>query len=117
MTILVFVLSTPETSQKIIRTFFWRAPEFSRKIRDFFAQKLFFWRTLARCVLNPSPWPGAFLSLASRGFVLGKSVLGLGFFCVLSLGLDSTSDRYYPEHRIETVLINSSLPIFYLQYR
>ena len=36
------------------------------------------------------------LSLASRGSVLGKAVLGLGFFCVLGIGLepcvlDSTS--------------------------
>ena len=32
------------------------------------------------CVLGPWPWPRAFLSLASRGSVLGKAVLGLGFF-------------------------------------
>ena len=46
------------------------------------------------------PWPRAFLSLASGVSVLGKAVLGLGFFlcpwpwpepCVL----DSTSDNYY----------------------
>ena len=50
----------------------------------------------------PWPWPRAFLSLASRGFVLGRAVLGLGFgfFCVLGLGLepcvlDSTSVIYY----------------------
>ena len=49
--------------------------------------------------LCPWPWPRAFLSLASRGSVLEKAVLGLGlgFFCVLGLGLeacvlDSTSD-------------------------
>ena len=58
----------------------------------------FFWRALALCVLGPWPWPQAFLSLASRVSVLGKAVLGLGlgFFCVLGLGLepcvlDSTS--------------------------
>ena len=36
------------------------------------------------CVLGPWPWPRAFLSLASRGSVLGKAVLGLGlgfFWC------------------------------------
>ena len=52
----------------------------------------FFWRALALCVLGP--WPRAFLSLASRVSVLGKAVLGLGFFCVLGLEpcvLDSTS--------------------------
>ena len=53
------------------------------------------------CVLGPWPWPRAFLSLASRVSVLGKAVLGLGlgFFCVLGLGLepcvlDSTSGKY-----------------------
>ena len=30
------------------------------------------------CVLGPWPWPRAFLSLASRGSVLGKAALGLG---------------------------------------
>ena len=42
------------------------------------------------------PWPRAFLSLASRGSVLGKAVLGLEFFCVLGREpcvLDSTSDQ------------------------
>ena len=49
----------------------------------------FFWRALAL-----GPWPRAFLSLVSRVSVLGKAVLGLGFFCVLGLEpcvLDSTS--------------------------
>ena len=32
------------------------------------------------CVLGPWPWPQVFLSLASRVSVLGKTVLGLGFF-------------------------------------
>ena len=32
------------------------------------------------CALCPWPWPRAFLSLASRVSVLGKAVLGLGFF-------------------------------------
>ena len=64
----------------------------------------FFWRALALCVLGTWPWPRAFLSLASRVSVLGKAVLGLGlglgFFCVLGLGLepcvlDSTSAKYF----------------------
>ena len=44
--------------------------------------------------LCPWLWPRTFLSLASRGSVLGKAVLGLEFFCVLGLEpsvLDSTS--------------------------
>ena len=58
--------------------------------------KTFFLENTCCCVLGPWPWPRAFLSLASRGSVLGKAVLGLGFFCVLGLGLepcvlDSTS--------------------------
>ena len=60
----------------------------------------FFSESTCACVLGPWPWPRAFLSLASRVSVLGKAVLdlGLGFFCVLGLGLglepcvlDSTS--------------------------
>ena len=46
-------------------------------VKTFF---FFFWRALALCVLGPWPWPRAFLSLASRVSVLGKAVLGLGFF-------------------------------------
>ena len=41
---------------------------------------LFFFENTCGCVLGPWPWPRAFLSLASRGPVLGKAVLGLGFF-------------------------------------
>ena len=43
------------------------------------------------CVLGS--WPWAFLSLALRGSVLEKVVLGLGlgFFCVLGLGLEPWS--------------------------
>ena len=81
-----------ETARKIfVKTFFF-----------FF----FFWDRLKNFCdfgehlrLCPWPWPRAFLSLASRVSVLGKAVLGLGlgFFCVLGLGLepcvlDSTSD-------------------------
>ena len=47
-----------------------------------------FLRSLPRCVLGP--WPKAFLSLASRGSVLGRAVLGRGFFCLL----DSTFIQY-----------------------
>ena len=71
----------------------WRLPE-----KSFEDLILFFRERLRLC---PWPWPRAFLSLALRGSVLGKPVLGLrlglGFFlCVLGLGLepcvlDSTS--------------------------
>ena len=49
---------------------------------------------LKSCVLGP--WPRPFLSLASRGSILEKSVFSLGFFRVLGLEgcvLDSTSAR------------------------
>ena len=72
--------------------------KFHEKFTIFCTKTFFFWRTLARCVVGS--WPPAFLSLASSGLVLGKSVLGLGlgFFCVLSLGpkscvLDSISSK------------------------
>ena len=63
--------------------------------------KTFFLENTCGCVLGP--WPWAFLSLASRGSVLGKAVLGLGleFFCVLGLEpcvLDSTSVKYRAGH-------------------
>ena len=66
--------------------------------------KTFFLENTCGCVLGSWPWPRAFLSLASRESVLGKAVLGLGlglgFFCVLGLGLelcvlDSTSAKKY----------------------
>ena len=58
--------------------------------------KIFFLENTCACVLSPWPWSRAFLSLALTGSVLGRAVLGLGFFCVLGLGLepcvlDSTS--------------------------
>ena len=57
--------------------FFWERLKFCGK----FARRPFVLKnTCAFC-----PW-----SLASRGSVLGKSVLGLGFFCVLGLGLESS---------------------------
>ena len=40
--------------------------------------KTFFLENTCACVLGPWPWPRAFLSLASRGSVLGRAVLGLG---------------------------------------
>ena len=54
----------------------WRSPE-----KNFL--KTFFLENTCGCILGPWPWPRAFLSVASRGFVLGKAVLalGLGFFC------------------------------------
>ena len=56
------------------------------KIGDYlknFFEDLFLENTCGR-VLGPWPWPRAFLSLASRGSVLGKAVLGLGLEpCVL----------------------------------
>ena len=45
-----------------------------------FCEDLFFLEGTCACVLSPWPWPRAFLSLASRVSVLGKAVLGLGFF-------------------------------------
>ena len=68
----------------------WRSP------KKLFRRPFFFENTCG-CVLGP--WPRAFLSLASRGSVLGKAVLGLGFFCVLGLKpcvLDSTSGILSP---------------------
>ena len=60
----------------------------------------FFLKNTCGCVLCPWPWPWAFLSLASRVSVLGRAVLGLGFFCVLGLEpcvLDSTSGGHNKE--------------------
>ena len=78
----------------------WR-PFFSEDVQKFaifFDEDLFFRRLLAK--LRPWLWPRDFLSLASRESVFGKSILGLGlgFFCVLGLGLnpcvlESTSDE------------------------
>ena len=57
----------------------WRSPK-----KNFFEDVFFFLKNACACVLGPWPWPRAFLSLASRGSVLGKAVLGLGlgfFLC------------------------------------
>ena len=68
--------------------FFEERLNFPENLRIFRAKTVFL-RSLPRCVLGP--WPSAFLSLASRGSVLGKTVLDLGLKpCVL----DSTSDIY-----------------------
>ena len=76
-----------------VKTFFF----YGDRLKNF-CEDLFFMESTCACVLGPWPWPRAFLSLASRVFVLGEAVLGLGleFFCVLGLGLepyllDSTS--------------------------
>ena len=77
--------------------------------------------------LCPWPWPRAFLSLVSRGCVLEKPVLGLGFglgfFCVLGLVpcvLDSTSMIYHQQISIDTILTKTLLPFqilsFYIQW-
>ena len=62
---------------------FWKAFFRGDRLKNFCEDLFFFfffWRALALCVLGPWPWPRAFLSLASRVSVLGKAVLGLGFF-------------------------------------
>ena len=76
---------------------FWLRLEIGDCLKNFF-EDLFFLENTCGCVLGR--WPRAFLSLASRGSVFGKAVLGLGlgFFCVLGLGfepcvLDSTSGK------------------------
>ena len=56
------VLATP-LNRRLSGKLFWRP---------------FFLENTCDCVLGPWPWPRAFLSLASRGSVLGKAVLGLG---------------------------------------
>ena len=85
-----------------------------------FLENVFLWRSLEKvlwrpffflestcaCVLGPWPWPRAFLSLALRVSVLGKAVLGLGFFFVsLALAsrlLSSTPPLIMAIHFLET---------------
>ena len=70
--------------------------------------KIFFLENTCACVLGPWPWPWprAFMSLASRGSVLGRAVLGLGFFFAsLSLAPSFVSSSplyslYYAETRV-----------------
>ena len=52
-----------------------------RSLEKFLCRPFFFFlESTCACVLGPWPWPRAFLSLASRVSVIGKAVLGLGFF-------------------------------------
>ena len=80
------------------KNFFCRPIFFGDRVKKKF-EDIFFENTCV-CFLGPWPWLRAYLSLASRGSVLGRAVLGLGlgFFCVFGLGLgfepcvfDSTS--------------------------
>ena len=63
---------------------FWKAFFHEDRLKNFCEDLFFFLESTCACVLGPWPWPRAFLSLASRGSVLGKAVLGLGlgfFLC------------------------------------
>ena len=64
---------SPNQSKILATPINWRLP--AKIFED-----LFFLENTCGCVLGPWPWPRAFLSLASRGSVLEKAVLGLGFF-------------------------------------
>ena len=69
----------PETSRKIWDDrFCFTLLEIAKK--SFWGPFFFFLENSCTCVLRPWPCPRAFLSLASRGSVLGKAVPGLGFF-------------------------------------
>ena len=100
MTMFAFCVGARQTPRgNFMKTCFFEDAWIFAKICDLLGQKrfVFFWKTLAPCVLGPWPRPRAFLSLASTGFVLRKSVLGLslGFFCVLGPEpwvFDTTSD-------------------------
>ena len=91
---------------------FFSSSEISRKIYDFLREDLFFWRTLAHCVVGSWPWPPAFLSLASSGSVLGKLVLGLGlgFFYVVSHRLKSCVLNSISSKGLQTSNLYSDLP-------
>ena len=91
-----FCWKTPE--KNFWRLFFWGGG-IAWKI---FLKTFFSLENTCAGVLGLWPWPRAFLSLASGGSVLGRAVLGLGFFCILGLGLgfeprafDSTSANLY----------------------
>ena len=61
--------------------FFRERLNFPENLRIYGAKTFFFLEnTFASC-----PWSWAFLPLASRESVLGRTVVGLGFFCVLGL--------------------------------
>ena len=71
---------------------------FGDRLKNFCEDLFFFFFLESTCACVLGPWPRAFLSLASSVSVLGKAVLGLGFFCVLGFGLepcviDSTSEN------------------------
>ena len=82
--------------KKILESvFYWRTPEKN------FWRPFFFGEHLRLC-----PWPRAFLSLASRGSVLGRAVLGLGFFFVsLALSLASSLVSSTPPLIIGTKMV------------
>ena len=75
---------------------FWKTFFCGDRLKNFCEDLFFFFffgdrlKNFCASVLGPWPWPRAFLFLASRVSVLGKAVLGLGlgFFCVLGLGLE-----------------------------
>ena len=69
---------------------FWKTV-FSGDHLKIFSEDLFLESTCA-FVLGPWPWPWSLLSLASRGSVLGRAVLGLGFEPYV---LNPTSVRYF----------------------
>ena len=52
----------------------------SERLKIFFEDLFFCGENTYACALGPWPWPRAFLSLASRGSVLVRAALGLGFF-------------------------------------
>ena len=68
----------------------WRRPflfsSFGDRLKNFFEDLFSFLENTCACVLGP--WPRTFQTLASRGSVLGRAVLGLGFFRFLGLGLE-----------------------------
>ena len=66
--------------KKFLKNFFF---VFGERLKDFLEDR-FFGNTWA-CVLGLWPWPRAFLSLASRGSVLGRAVEDSDFFVWLAL--------------------------------
>ena len=86
---------TSETSRNICEDLFCFP---GLKIAGKILLKTFFLENTCLCVLSPWFWHRALLSLASRGSVIGRAVLGFEFFCVLGLEpcvLDSTSDQLH----------------------
>ena len=95
---LKFYWKTPEISQKICKQFFCFSPlenAWKFSLKNFFFEiarknclKTFFFGEHLR--LCPWPWPWAYQSLASRGSILGRVVLGLGLGFFVSLALASS---------------------------